>query len=110
MRKTVMMLAAVGLFAGTAAQADIRIDARQANQQRQIDAGGRSGKLSRAERDTLTAEQHAIKRQEAAYARSGGRFTDAEEAAVNRLLDRAQAHIDRLKRNRQRGRGLHVDI
>ena len=111
MRKIILGLTVAALAIGTAAQADIKIDARQANQQRQIDAGKRSGKLSRAERDILTAEQHAIKRQEDRYSRSGRRMTDAEEAAIGRMLDRSQAHIERLKHNRVRGRhGVHINI
>ena len=93
---------------GTAAQADIRIDARQANQARQIDAGGRSGKLSRRERDVLTSQQRSIKRLERSYARSGGRFTDAEERRVMRMLDRSQNNIVRLKNNRERGSGIRI--
>ena len=97
-------IAVHGSFAfGTAAQADVGIDLRQANQQRQIDAGKRSGKLSLRERQILTNEQRAIKRQEARYRDSRGRFTNREQGAIMAMLDRSQAHIDRLKRNRMRG-------
>ena len=110
--KKIVTIAAVtlALGLGSAAQADIRIDARQANQQRQIDAGGRSGKLSRGERDRLTAQQRSIKRLERSYARSGGRFTDGEERRIMRMLDASQANINRLKNNRVRGPGFRVDI
>ena len=103
MKRILITLAGASLFVGTAAQADIRIDARQINQQRQIDAGKRSGKLTRAERDRLTAEQRTIKRAERRYARNG--ISNAEERALNRMLDRSQAHIVRLKNNRVRTRG-----
>ncbi len=97
-------LAAIGALAlGSAAQADIRIDARQVDQQRQIDAGKRSGKLSLGERQRLTSEQRMIKRQEARYDASGGRFTRGEKNAINAMLDRAQANINRAKNNRVRG-------
>ncbi len=103
MKMIFIATAAAALAFGSAAQADIRIDARQANQQRQIDAGGRSGKLSRAERDRLTAQQRSIKRLENSYARSGGVFTNAEERRINRMLNASQARISQLKRNRVRG-------
>ncbi len=103
MRKLTFVAVLGSLALGTAAQADIGIDLRQANQQRQIDAGKRSGKLSLRERQILTSEQRAIKQQEARYRDSGGRFTNREEAAIMAMLDRAQAHINRLKDNRTRG-------
>lgn len=103
MRKLTFVAVLGSLALGTAAQADIGIDLRQANQQRQIDAGKRSGKLSLRERQTLTNEQRAIKQQEARYRDSGGRFTNREEAAIMAMLDRAQANINRMKNNRTRG-------
>jgi hypothetical protein len=103
MRKTSVILAALTLGIGTAAMADVGIDLRQADQQRQIDAGKRSGKLSLSERQILTNEQRAIKRQEARYRDSRPGFTNREQGAIMAMLDRAQAHIDRLKRNRRRG-------
>jgi hypothetical protein len=108
MKKITIALALVGLSVGTVAQADIRVDARMANQMRQIDAGKLSGKLSRAERDRLTAQQHAIERTKKQFERSGGRFTDVEVARVNAMLDKSQADIVRAKQNRTRGRnGIH---
>ena len=102
MKKTIVMLALASLTIGTAAQADVGIDLRQANQQRQIDAGKRSGKLSLNERRILTNEQRAIKRQEARYRDSGG-FSNREQGLIMAMLDRSQAHINRLKNNRVRG-------
>ena len=103
MKRTLMVLATASLFIGTAAQADIAIDARQVNQARQIDAGKRSGRLTRNERDILTNEQRRIKRVERRYARGG--ISEVEERALSRMLDRSQAHIVRLKNNRVRTRG-----
>jgi uncharacterized protein HemX len=103
MRKLTLVAALGALALGTAAQADVGIDVRQANQQRQIDAGKRSGKLSLGERRLLTNEQRTIKRQEARYRDSGGRFTNREQASIMAMLDRSQAHINRLKNNRTRG-------
>ena len=103
MRKTIFILGIAALGTASVAQADVRIDARQANQQRQIDAGKRSGKLSLGERRILTNEQRAIKREEGRYRASYGRFTQREKAVIDGRLDRAQAHINRLKNNRRRG-------
>ena len=103
MRKTLFILGMAALGTAGVAQADIRIDARQVNQQRQIDAVKRSGKLSLGERRILTNEQRAIKREEARFKRSYGRFTQREKAVIDGRLNRAQAHINRLKNNRRRG-------
>lgn len=102
MKKTII-IALASLTIGTAAQADVGIDIRQANQQRQIDAGKRSGKLSLNERRILTNEQRAIKRQEARYRDSRPGFTNREQGLIQGMLDRSQAHINRLKDNRVRG-------
>jgi len=104
MRKIIIALALGAIAVPATAFADVGIDARQANQQRQIDAGKRSGKLTRAERDVLTAEQRSIKREEGRLRARGG-FNNRDQAVIGRLLDRAQAHIDRLKNNRVRTRG-----
>jgi len=109
MRRTMMMLAAAGLFVSTAAQADVRIDARQADLQRQIDAGKRSGKLSRAERNTLDREQLMIKREEARLRARGRNLSERDEQRIGAMLDVAQRNITRLKNNNVRGRtGIHL--
>jgi len=102
MRKLMIAAALGAMTIGTTAQADIGIDVRQINQQRQIDAGKRSGKLSARERQTLSNEQRAIKREEARLRAAGG-FSARDEIRINALLDRAQANINRLKNNRVRG-------
>lgn len=109
MKKLTIAIAVFGVTMSTAASANIKIDLRQANQQRLIDAGKRSGKLSVGERNRLTAEQKRIKALENRYARSGGEFTKAEEAQINRLLDQSKRDITRAKHNRVRGRhGIHL--
>ena len=104
MRKIVIALALGATALPATAFADLGIDVRQANQQRQIDAGKRSGKLTRRERDILTAEQRAIKREEGRLRARGG-FNDRDKAVIARMLDRSAAHITRLKNNRARTRG-----
>jgi hypothetical protein len=108
MRKIIIALALGTVMVPATAFADVGIDARQANQQRQIDAGKRSGKLTRNERDVLTVEQRSIKREEGRLRMRGG-FSNRDQAYIGGLLDRAQRHIDRLKNNRVRTRGT-LDI
>ena len=108
MRKLTFGLILASLAIGTAAQADVGIDARQADQQRQIDAGKRSGKLSRRERDVLTNEQRQIKTVEGRLRARGG-FHNRDQARIEAMLDKAQRHIDQLKNNRERGpNGIHL--
>jgi hypothetical protein len=107
--KKIFIAAALGAIAISGpARADIGIDARQADQSRQIDAGKRSGKLSIRERNVLNAEQRQIKRVEASLRVRGDNLSDRDERRLTVLLDSAQLHIRRLKQNRERGRnGIH---
>ena len=99
-----LTLIAVALFGVTSpALANIGIDVNIVDQQRQVDAGKRSGKLSLRERQILTNDIRAIKRTVERYENSNGRFTRGEKAAVNAMLRRNQDKIDRLKNNRVRG-------
>jgi len=109
MRNITFGLIIASLAVGTAAQADVGIDARQADQQRQIDAGKRSGKLSLRERQVLTKEQKQIKLAEARLRVRGNNLGERDEARLNAMLNKAQRHIDQLKNNRERGRtGIHL--
>jgi len=108
MRKITFGLMIASLAIGTAAQADLGIDARQADQQRQIDAGKRSGKLSRRERVVLTNEQQQIKLVEARLRVRGNNLGERDEARLNAMLDRAQRNIVQMKNNRERGRGIRI--
>ena len=109
MKKFLIAAALGALSLSSVAQADIGVDARQLDQQRQIDAGKRSGKLSRNERAILDREQRAIKAQEARLRVRGANLSERDERRINALLDQAQAHINRLKRNGVRGRtGVHI--
>ena len=107
--KKLLIAAALGsLLFSTIAQADVGIDLRQADQSRQIDAGKRSGKLSRRERNVLNQEQRQIKAIEARLRARGASLNEREERNLGAMLDRAQRNIVRLKDNRERGRnGIH---
>ena len=108
MKKIFIAAALAALTIGGVAQADIGIDARQADLSRQVDAGKRSGKLSIRERNVLNAELRGIARVEAQLRARGNNLGERDERRLGAMLDKAQAHIRQLKNNRERGRnGIH---
>ncbi len=77
------------------------VNVRQLNQERRIDAGVRSGKLTPYEARKLKSEQRLIARQKAAAkARHGGHLTRADKARIHGHQEAANRHIKRLKHNR----------
>ncbi|MBX9858060.1 MAG: hypothetical protein K2Y20_00530 [Sphingomonas sp.] len=107
--KKLLIAAALGaLTFGSVAQADIGIDIRQTDLQRQVDAGKRSGKLSIRERNVLNAELRRISAVEAQLRARGNNLSERDERRIGAMLDKAQLHIRQLKQNRERGRnGIH---
>lgn len=104
MRIIVAALALGALAAGTAASAG-PVNVRQANQQRRIDAGVRSGKLTRSEAARLRTEQRSIEREKAVLkARHGGHLTAADKRRIHYRQQRANSHILAQKHDGQRGR------
>ena len=96
------VLGALGL--GAVAQAAPIVNARQANQERRIDAGTRSGKLTHREAARLKAEQHSIAMQEKrARARHGGHLTARDKRMIHARQEAANRHILAQKHNRHRG-------
>ncbi len=80
------------------------VNVRQLNQERRIDAGVRSGKLTRHEARRLKNEQRLIAMQKARMkARHGGRLTRADKARIHAHQNAANRHILRLKHNGVRG-------
>ena len=102
MNRFLAATAAAMALATLAAPASAAVNARQLNQYRNIDAGLRSGKLTRAEVTTLRAEQHAIERAAERFKFSGRTYTDREKAKIHAMQDAAARHIDRLKHNARR--------
>lgn len=102
MKKLVATCAAVIAMASLTAPATAAVNARQLNQQRNIDAGLRSGKLTRAEYNTLKTEQRLIERNQRRLARDGN-YSRRDKAAIHAQQDAAARNIDRLKANRRRG-------
>lgn len=76
------------------------ISQRQANLERRIDHGVRSGELTRSEAHRLRAQFHDIERLEANYRRSGG-LSPRERADLDRRYDRLSNHIYAQKHDRQ---------
>jgi hypothetical protein len=75
-----------------------RIDRREANQQRRINQGIRSGSLTSGETYRLQRQQANINAQEARF-KSDGRFTRRERNVINHRLNRSSKHIYRAKHN-----------
>jgi predicted transglutaminase-like cysteine proteinase len=110
MKTIITGLVAAALCLGTATAASAAINAQQVNQQRLIDAGYRSGKLTYAERARLRTQQRAITTQEATMrARHNGRLTERDKRTLHRLQRQAGRDIQREKYDRQRGRN-QLDI
>ena len=98
MKRTLTAIAAALSVAAMAAPASAAVNARQLNQERNIDAGVRSGKLTPREARNLRAEIRAIERQKHVYERDG-RYTQREKDAIHSRQAVVAAKIDRLKHN-----------
>ena len=105
MKKTIIALALSAMTLSGAAQAQIGAKARQLNQERRIDAGQRSGKLTHAEAARLDREQRSIRQLEVQLkARHGGHLTRADKRLIKQRQNSANAHILQQKHDPQRGR------
>jgi hypothetical protein len=113
MLKMKNMLIALGLGAaviGATAPALAQVNARQLNQERRIDAGQRSGKLTHAEAARLDAQQRSIRQLEARLrARHGGHLTAADKRLIHARQQQADRAILTAKQNRAHGRN-HLKI
>lgn len=110
MKRIILALAAGTLALAGAAQAERPVNARQLNQERRIDAGARSGKLSPREAMRLKAQQRSIARYTAQLrAAHGGHLTDRDKMLVHARQDSANALILKRKNNAVRGRD-HLPI
>ena len=94
---------ALAVAAPASAQGWQSINQRQANLDARIDAGVRSGQLTRSEAARLRAEFHALARLEARYRASYG-LSRAERADLDRRFDALSARI-RYERNDRDDRG-----
>jgi len=80
------------------------INQRQAQLDRRIDQGIRSGALNRAEAGRLRVQFRELGRLEASYRRSGGVFTQRERLDLDRRFDALSARIKIQKHDRQHRR------
>lgn len=91
-------LMGLGLVAGTA-QAQ-PVDRRHYNQERRIDQGIRSGRLTPHEARRIEHQQRSIRHQESRMRyRNGGYLTGRDRAVLQHREDRASRHIYRAKHN-----------
>ena len=109
--KIIASIAALSvLAAATPALAAGPINARQINQERLIDAGFRSGKLTRSEVTMLKNDQRSIRLlEDRMRARHGGKLIRTDKRILQQRQDRADVNIAREKADRQRGRN-RLDI
>lgn len=91
-----LAVASIGVFA----QATPRADAREAVQQKRIDAGVASGELSARETNRLDKQQGRVATAEA-NAKADGKVTVAERRALKRKQDRASENIAKQKHDAQ---------
>jgi hypothetical protein len=105
MKKTILALGLAAITVAGSASAAGPVNVRQLNQERRIDAGARSGKLTRAEAARLRAQQAAIKREEDRLrARHGGKLTAADRRLIHARQEAANRAILRQKNDGERGR------
>ena len=105
MKKIVTALMLGALTLGSVGAAQAAVNARQLNQQRRIDAGTRSGKLSPREAASLKAEQRSISNQEARMrARHHGHLTARDKQIIHARQERANHDILAKKHNARRGK------
>lgn len=105
MKKIVLAFTLATLTASTVVPATAAINVRQLEQQRQIDAGKRSGKLTERERRSLKAEQRSIVMLERQMrARHGGQLTRRDKQILHARQRAAGRHIRYEKYDLQRGK------
>lgn len=110
MRIPFLAIALATITITSAAPAAGPINLRQLDQERLIDAGERSGKLTRAEANALNADQRSIRRLENRMrARHGGHLTRQDLRILHARQRQAHRNLLREKNDGQRGRN-HLDI
>ena len=106
MKRLVLTLAAAtavltALPAAASAQPWQPINQREANLERRIDQGVRSGDLTRVEAARVRTQLRDLERLEARYRRSGGRLDMRERADLDRQFDRLSQVVYAQKHDRQ---------
>jgi polyhydroxyalkanoate synthesis regulator phasin len=91
-RVIVIAIVMAALPAAGYAQSSSRIDERQANQQKRIDSGVKSGELTEQEAKRLQKGQQRVQKMED-KARADGRLTAEERQRIERAQDRESKRI-----------------
>lgn len=73
-------------------RANSHIDAQQNNQQKRIEQGISSGRITAHEADRLRQQQESIRQQEA-LAKQNGRLSDRERFRLNRQINKSSGNI-----------------
>jgi uncharacterized membrane protein YebE (DUF533 family) len=97
---TVAVLAALSLPAFAQTTSTPRIDQRQANQERRIQAGEKSGQLTPREAARLEKGQARVQKMED-KAVADGKVTAKERARIEKAQDRESRRIAREKHDKQ---------
>lgn len=104
MKRLVVALALGTMVVSGAAMAAAPVNVRQLNQERRIDAGLRSGKLTRMEAEHLRAQQASIRAEVARMrARHPHGLTEGDKQRLTALQDQADRGILKQKDDAQRG-------
>ena len=97
---TVAVLAALSLPALAQTTSTPRIDQRQANQERRIEAGEKSGQLNQREAARLEKGQARVQKMEN-KAVADGKVTAKERARIEKAQDKQSRRIYREKHDKQ---------
>jgi len=100
---TAAVLAALAVPAFAQTTSTPRIDQRQANQERRIEAGEKSGALNQREAARLEKGQARVQKMED-KATSDGKVTAKERARIEKAQDRESRRIHREKHDKQRAK------
>ncbi|MBR0552253.1 hypothetical protein [Stakelama marina] len=109
MNKLTLMIAGLGIataaLPATASAAPWQsVNQRQANIERRIDVGVRSGSLDRREARSLRIQYRRLVRLEARYRSSGHRLTRGERRILERRYDALSRQVARQRHDRQHRR------
>ena len=95
-----LAIASLGAFAQATAPITPRVDQREANQQKRIDAGVASGQLTARETNRLDKQQARVAAVEA-NDKADGKDTGKERRQLHRMQDRASKNIHAQKHDAQ---------
>ena len=98
-----LLAATIALPAAAQTQSTPRIDQRQANQERRIEQGEKSGALTQKEAARLEKGQAHVQKMEN-KAVADGKVTKKERARIEKAQDKQSRHIYREKHDKQKAK------